>query len=98
MHGADLDVVRPVEPYQVLGRRQTVRTEAVQAEPLDIVRKQLELGQVAYLSLLNAEQAHQQAKIALVQAQATRLMDTAGLFQALGGGWWNRPAGVMAQK
>jgi hypothetical protein len=26
----------------------------------------------------------------LVQAQANRLSDTAALFQALGGGWWNR--------
>jgi hypothetical protein len=28
--------------------------------------------------------------IALVQAQANRLTDTVALFQALGGGWWNR--------
>jgi outer membrane protein TolC len=26
-----------------------------------------------------------------VQAQANRFADTAALFQALGGGWWNRP-------
>jgi outer membrane protein TolC len=26
----------------------------------------------------------------LVQAQAARYADTAALFQALGGGWWNR--------
>jgi len=25
-----------------------------------------------------------------VQAQAARYADTAALFQALGGGWWNR--------
>jgi len=25
-----------------------------------------------------------------VQVQAARLADTAALFQALGGGWWNR--------
>jgi outer membrane protein TolC len=28
--------------------------------------------------------------IDLVQAQANRYADTAALFQALGGGWWNR--------
>ena len=39
---------------------------------------------------LNAEQAYQQARIALVQAQANRYADTAALFQALGGGWWHR--------
>ena len=25
-----------------------------------------------------------------IQAQAVRFSDTAALFQALGGGWWNR--------
>ena len=28
--------------------------------------------------------------ISLVQAKANRYADTAALFQALGGGWWNR--------
>jgi hypothetical protein len=40
--------------------------------------------------LLNAERSYQQARLALVQAQAARYADTAALFQALGGGWWNR--------
>jgi outer membrane protein TolC len=40
--------------------------------------------------LLSAEQAYQQARINLVQAQANRYADTAALFQALGGGWWHR--------
>jgi outer membrane protein TolC len=43
------------------------------------------------VALLNAEQSYQQAELSLVQAEATRLADTAGLFQALGGGWWHRP-------
>ncbi|HTW38526.1 MAG TPA: efflux transporter outer membrane subunit [Steroidobacteraceae bacterium] len=59
---------------------------------LDLTRRQLQVGYVNYLSLLAAEQSDQQAQIALVQAQATRLGDTAALFQALGGGWWNRPS------
>ncbi len=62
------------------------------------MRKQLELGQVAYLALLNAEQTYAQAQVALVQAQAARLSDTAALFQALGGGWWNVPPDVVATK
>jgi outer membrane protein TolC len=40
--------------------------------------------------MLNAEQAYRTAELSLVQAQANRYADTAGLFQALGGGWWNR--------
>jgi len=48
------------------------------------------IGQVGYLSLLTAEQTYQTAVVGLVQAQANRYADTAALFQALGGGWWNR--------
>ena len=42
------------------------------------------------LLLLNAQQTYLQAVIQLVQARAARLADTVALFQALGGGWWNR--------
>jgi NodT family efflux transporter outer membrane factor (OMF) lipoprotein len=57
---------------------------------LDLTRRQLETGYTSYSALLSAEQAYQQAEINLVQAQANRYADTAALFQALGGGWWNR--------
>ena len=57
---------------------------------LDLTKKQLESGYVNYLSLLNAEQGYQQAELNLVQAHANRYADAAALFQALGGGWWNR--------
>ena len=68
--------------------------EQAAAHSLEITRRQIELGQIAYLALLNAEQTYQQAALALVQARAGRLADTASLFQALGGGWWNAdPAG-----
>jgi NodT family efflux transporter outer membrane factor (OMF) lipoprotein len=64
--------------------------ERAAAKSLDIVRRQLQLGAIHYLALLTAENIYQTALIALVQAQATRYADTAALFQALGGGWWNR--------
>jgi NodT family efflux transporter outer membrane factor (OMF) lipoprotein len=57
---------------------------------LEIARRQLELGAIGYLGLLTAENTYNTALIALVQAQAARYADTAALFQALGGGWWNR--------
>jgi NodT family efflux transporter outer membrane factor (OMF) lipoprotein len=57
---------------------------------LDLTTKQMQVGYVSYLTLLSAEQAYQQALINLVQAQSNRYADTAALFQALGGGWWNR--------
>jgi NodT family efflux transporter outer membrane factor (OMF) lipoprotein len=67
-----------------------VRAEQAAKLTLDIARKQQELGYANYLSLLGAQQAYQQVAIVLVQTQAARLGDTAALFQALGGGWWNR--------
>lgn len=67
-------------------------TERAAKVTLDITLRQQQAGQVNYLSLLSAQLAYQQALITRVQAQALRLTDTAALFQALGGGWWNRPA------
>ena len=59
-------------------------------ETLDITERQVRDGYSGNLQLFTAEQAYQQAHIALVQAQADRFADTAALFQALGGGWWHR--------
>lgn len=61
------------------------------AVTLELSKKQYGSGYLSYLALLSAEQAYQQAVINLVQAQANRYADSAALFQALGGGWWNRP-------
>ncbi|MGN6717075.1 MAG: TolC family protein, partial [Candidatus Binatia bacterium] len=68
-----------------------VLAERAAKRALDLTLKQQELGYINYLALLNARQAYQQALITRVQAHASRLADTAALFQALGGGWWNRP-------
>ena len=57
---------------------------------LDLARRQWQDGYAGYLALLSAEQADQQSRITLIQAQASRFADTAALFQALGGGWWQR--------
>lgn len=74
----------------------TSATEAAALRSLNIARRQLELGQIQYLGLLTAQQAYEQALITRIQAQASRFADTAALFQALGGGWWNRQAVVEA--
>jgi NodT family efflux transporter outer membrane factor (OMF) lipoprotein len=60
---------------------------------LDITRLQMTSGQVGEIYLLQAEEAYQQAVLNRIQAQAVRFGDSAALFMALGGGWWNRPAG-----
>jgi NodT family efflux transporter outer membrane factor (OMF) lipoprotein len=67
-----------------------IYAETAAQKSLDLTSQQLHLGQVNYLALLNAQQTYLQAAITRVQAQANRYADTAALFQALGGGWWNR--------
>jgi NodT family efflux transporter outer membrane factor (OMF) lipoprotein len=57
---------------------------------LDLAQQQMQTGNANVLLLLTAQQTYLQAVIQVVQAQANRLSDTAALFQALGGGWWNR--------
>jgi NodT family efflux transporter outer membrane factor (OMF) lipoprotein len=68
-----------------------VASETAAKLTLEITQRQQQLGAVGYLAVLSAQQAYQQALTSRVQAQAARLADTAALFQALGGGWWNRP-------
>jgi NodT family efflux transporter outer membrane factor (OMF) lipoprotein len=58
---------------------------------LELAQRQFKLGTISLVAVLNAEQTYQQAELALVQAQGNRYADSAALFQALGGGWWNRP-------
>lgn len=84
------DVLRALELDAQTLKAQSDAEAAANAS-LDLARERFQLGAASYLALLNAERQHQQARIGLVQAQAARFSDTAALFQALGGGWWNRP-------
>jgi NodT family efflux transporter outer membrane factor (OMF) lipoprotein len=65
--------------------------EALARESLALATRQYQLGALSYLVLLDAQRTYQQARVSLVQARGARFADTAALFQALGGGWWNRP-------
>lgn len=67
------------------------RAEAAAHQSLEAARASLTQGSITYLDLLNAEQAQAQALANLEQARAAHLADTAALYVALGGGWWNRP-------
>jgi NodT family efflux transporter outer membrane factor (OMF) lipoprotein len=73
---------------------ETLKADAAAADAarttLNLTQLQYKDGYASYLALLNAEQTYQQARLALVQAEASRFADTAALFQALGGGWWHR--------
>lgn len=69
--------------------QQVVAERSAQAN-LDLVQAQFRLGAVAYINLLTAQQTYQNTALSRVKAQAARYSDTTALFQALGGGWWNR--------
>ena len=69
---------------------------SVAQQSLDLSQLQYKLGAVSFFQLLQNEMQYQQARVNLAQAQATRLADTATLFQSLGGGWWNRTEPIAA--
>lgn len=73
---------------QALGAEYDAFTAA--RDSLQFIQRQYDDGAVNYVSLLSAQQSYQQARIAYVRAIASRYTDTITLFQALGGGWWNR--------
>ena len=64
--------------------------EAAAKSALGLIEKQYELGAVSYPELLMAQRDYQKTWINVIAARAQRYADTAALFQALGGGWWNR--------
>lgn len=76
--------------YDAEALKAQLQAERAAAHSLDISRKSVQLGAGSPQTLLTAQQTYQQAAINLAQAQAARFADTAALFQALGGGWWNR--------
>jgi NodT family efflux transporter outer membrane factor (OMF) lipoprotein len=83
------DTLRALE-YDAITLTAAVAAERAAATSFTIARRRLELGDTTYVVVLIAELTYQQALLTRVQAQANRLTDTAALFQALGGGWWNR--------
>lgn len=84
------DVLRALE---IDARTLRLQTEAAEVarRTLELTQKEFRYGATNYLKLLDAERQYQQTRINLVQSQAQRYADTAALFQALGGGWWNAP-------
>lgn len=70
--------------------RAQAAAERTAAASLGVARSQFAAGAASTLTLLQAQQTYQTAKLQLVTAQAARFTDTVALYQALGGGWWNR--------
>ncbi|WOL25798.1 efflux transporter outer membrane subunit [Pseudomonas fragi] len=83
------NALRALEADAEALKQQVAAEQSAQAS-LALVQAQYRLGAVAYINLLTAQQTYQNTVLTRVQAQAVRYSDTAALFQALGGGWWNR--------
>ncbi len=94
--GAFQDVADALRALDIDAQALKAQAEAEGAAraSFELARSRFELGATSYLVLLNAEQQYQRSRIGLVQAQAARYADTAALFQALGGGWWNDAAAL----
>ncbi|HMA51085.1 MAG TPA: efflux transporter outer membrane subunit, partial [Magnetospirillaceae bacterium] len=90
--GAFQNVADALEALRTDADAQKAAAEADQAakKTWDLAQRQRDIGMINLVILLDAEQSYQQAEINLIATRAARLSDSAGLFQALGGGWWNR--------
>ncbi len=78
--------------HDTVGLQKAILAEIAAKKSLDLTRLQLKEGQVAFPQLLAAQTTYLQASLVVIQAQTNRYSDSVGLFQALGGGWWNREA------
>jgi len=65
--------------------------EKAAQESLDLSQTLFKAGTVAYTSVLSAQTTYQAARLNRASAEASRYLDAVALFEALGGGWWNRP-------
>ncbi|MGO9474165.1 MAG: efflux transporter outer membrane subunit [Rhodomicrobium sp.] len=78
--------------HDTVGLQKAILAEIAAKKSLDLTRLQLKEGQVAFPQLLAAQTTYLQASLVVILAQTNRYSDSVGLFQALGGGWWNREA------
>ncbi|HZV20324.1 MAG TPA: efflux transporter outer membrane subunit [Hyphomicrobiales bacterium] len=78
--------------HDTVALQKALLAEKATLQTLNLTRIQLAQGQVAIQTVLGAQTTYLQASLTVIQAQANRYADTVALFQALGGGWWNRDA------
>lgn len=91
------DTLRALQ-YDADGLVAQANAEKAASANLNMARVQLQVGAISNAQFLTAQNALAQTRIALVQARALRLSDTVALFQALGGGWWNRSDSNVQEK
>jgi NodT family efflux transporter outer membrane factor (OMF) lipoprotein len=65
------------------------RLLATADEALSLQRLRYDAGKIDLLTLLDAQRSYGQARLGYAQAEGQQLSDSAQLYVALGGGWWN---------
>jgi NodT family efflux transporter outer membrane factor (OMF) lipoprotein len=89
--GAFVDVADALQALQHDADSYNAHDRALQAASAnqDLAAAEYRAGKYTELQVLTAEQQYQSAALTQVQADVQRFTDTAALFRALGGGWWN---------
>lgn len=89
--GAFVDVADALQALQHDADSYSAHNRALQAASAnqDLAAAEYRAGKYTELQVLTAEQQYQSAALTHVQADVQRFTDTAALFRALGGGWWN---------
>lgn len=90
------DTLRAVEHDAETLQAQSAALDAAD-QALTLMQANYKAGLVNYLQMLTADNQYQQARLGYIAAQALRLQDTAALFVALGGGWWNADAQMVGK-
>jgi NodT family efflux transporter outer membrane factor (OMF) lipoprotein len=86
------DVLRAIDhDAQALQARSEAAAQAEGA--YQIAAQRYNAGGISQLALLDAQRQQLQTALDRVTYQAARYSDSATLFQALGGGWWNEQQG-----
>lgn len=88
---AFVDVADALQALQHDADSYTAHDRALEAARAnqDLAAAEYRAGKYTELQVLNSEQQYQDAALTQVQADVQRFTDTAVLFRALGGGWWN---------
>ncbi|MGA9367681.1 MAG: efflux transporter outer membrane subunit [Steroidobacteraceae bacterium] len=89
--GAFVDVADALQALQHDADSYAAHNRALDAarSNKELAAQEYDAGKYTELQVLTTEQQYQDAALTQVQADAQRFTDTAALFRALGGGWWN---------
>ena len=96
---AFVDVADALQALQHDGDSYSAHNRALQAarDDQELAAAEYRAGKYTELQVLTAEQQYQSAALTQVQADVQRFTDTASLFRALGGGWWNTRDGALTR-